>query len=454
MSKKVLLLEDDLAAAEEIQRFLTRRNFTVRLAYSLQQVREELTNFSPQAAILDLKLPDGNSLEFLPELLEKYPDCRVLMMSGYGSIPQAVEAIKKGADDFLTKPVHPEQLLHALQRQWKAEQLRSRVEVYELMLADQRQMVAGPSAAMQKVLQTCRSAAQSHSTILITGETGTGKHLLAHFIHQNSPRAGAPFVYINCASLSETLLESDLFGHERGAFTGAISQKKGRVELADQGTLFLDEIGEIPPALQAKLLHFIEYGEFQRVGSTQTRRADCRLLCATNRNLAELVREKKFREDLFYRINVIQVHIPPLRERPEDIPPLLEHFLNYFCRDLGRPPLQLSDSLKKKLITYSWPGNIREMKNAVERAVVLATGTQLREADFPLSGQVTGEAPNHLFAPGPLQQALNRFKREFIQKVLESCNGNQTRAAEILQIQRSYLNRLLHEANDSGQVPD
>jgi len=251
-------------------------------------------------------------------------------------------------------------------------------------------------------------------------------------------------VYINCATLSDTLLESDLFGHEQGAFTGAVKQKRGRVELAHRGTLFLDEIGELPLNLQAKLLHFLEYGEFNRVGGTETLRSDVRIICATNRELDKMAAKGEFREDLFYRINVVNIQIPPLRERPEDIVPLFEHFFQKYVQEFGKPRLTYTEQLVKKLSRYPWYGNIRELQNAVERAVVLCQSNRRTEKDFSFLSLPVA-AKESIFQPRPLQETLTEFKREYIRQILEYTGGNQTQAAKILQIQRTYLSRLLKE---------
>jgi transcriptional regulator with PAS, ATPase and Fis domain len=306
-------------------------------------------------------------------------------------------------------------------------------------------MVIGKSERMKELIKTCQTSAKSDATILITGETGTGKHLIAHYIHQNSNRSQYPFVYVNCATFTENLLESDLFGHEKGAFTGAIKQKRGRMELANQGTLFLDEIGEIPLPLQAKLLHFIEYGEFQRVGGTQTLRSNTRIVCATNRDLSEELKTGRFREDLFYRVNVIQIQVPPLRERREDIPIYIDYFLEKYSLDVSKMRCELNVKLAEKLKNYPWPGNIRELQNAIERAVVLCPTHKLQEKDFPFLASPAEIVSEGIFSPRPWNQAQIEFKKEYLKKILEQTNGNQTQAAKILKIQRSFLNRMIKE---------
>ncbi|WP_457566685.1 sigma-54-dependent transcriptional regulator [Caldithrix abyssi] len=445
MKIKVLIVDDDTLLSDEMAAFLSRSGYSVEQAQTLTEARSTVSAFAPDILLLDLKLPDGSGLDLLPEIREKFPQTTIILLSGYGSIPEVVTAIKQGAEDFLTKPLDPDHLLLRLQKVQTHKQLSTRLKILELDWENQRQMIIGQSRKMQEVIKQSQAVAQGNTTVLISGETGTGKHLLAYYIHQNSPRSEAPFVYVNCATLSDQLLESDLFGHEKGAFTGAVRQKEGRVELARGGTLFLDEIGELPITLQAKLLHFIEYGEFQRVGGTKTLRANVRIICATNRNLQQEIEQGRFREDLYFRINVVRVEIPPLRERPEDIPELFDFFLQKFCRELGKPLLNYSPSLREKLLRYPWPGNIRELRNALERAVALCNTWQLSEEDFPFLKSDAPMQEDPLFAPTDLQTALTRFKRRYLQRILQGVNGNQSQAARILHIQRTYLNRLIKE---------
>ncbi len=445
MKIKILVVDDDLDLAKEVSRFLKENNYDVKSVGTLEMARKSLAEFQPDVILLDLKLPDGSGIDFLPDVKDRAPETIVVMLSGYGNIPIAVDAIKQGANDFLTKPVEPDYLLFSLERLVEQKHLRNRLIIQDLEIADRRKMILGTSKLMQDVLENCQIAAQRDSTILLTGETGTGKQLLAHFIHQNSPRKDFSFVYINCATLSETLLESDLFGHEKGSFTGAMKQKRGRVELANNGTLFLDEIGELPLNLQSKLLHFIEYGEFQRVGGLETLRSSVRTICATNRNLEMQLKEGKFREDLFYRINIIQITIPPLRDRKEDIPVLISYFMEKYSRELGKPNCRIPQTLIDKLVNYGWPGNIRELQNALERATVFCKSNQLTPKDFPLFQINTGKETNKLFQAQPLQEALNAFKKQYISKLLKTAGNNQTQVAKILKIQRTYLNRLIRE---------
>lgn len=443
MKTRIFILDDDVSFSNELQLFLQDLQYDVETADRLSNAKEKIVAFNPDILLLDVQLPDGNGVDFLDFVQEHLPGLTVVMLSGYGSISVAIQAIKKGAEDFLSKPVNPDHLKIYLEKLIERKQLKNILRLREL--EERGEMFIGPSQQMKALLEQARTAARSEAIVLIQGETGTGKQLLAHYIHEQSPRAAGPFVYVNCATLSETLIESDLFGHEKGAFTGAHQMKQGRVELANGGTLFLDEIAELPVNLQAKLLHFIEYGQYQRVGGTNTLKSDVRVICATNKDLQNMVQEQRFRQDLFFRINIITLRIPPLRERPEDILPFVEFFLEKFARDLKKRKPELSDALKQKLQAYYWPGNIRELRNAIERAVILSDKPVLSEKDFPFLQASTLPVDQTLFSPRPLNEAVNDFKKEYLKQVLKHTAGNQTQAAKILQIQRTYLNRLLQE---------
>jgi DNA-binding NtrC family response regulator len=444
MKTKILLVDDDVSLAGDISKLLEDTGYEVRHAGLLGEAKERWKTYQPDICLLDLNLPDGDGLDFLDVVISEDADMSVLILSGYGNIPVAIEAIKKGAEDFFTKPVDPDHLLLYLEKLILRRRLHNQALLHSLDMAAENKSIIGESQEMKEMLGVARTAASSHSSILVTGESGTGKHLIAHLIHQNSPRNQEAFVYINCATLSENLLESDLFGHERGAFTGAHKMKKGRVEIANRGTLFLDEIGEIALDLQAKLLHFLEYGEYQRVGGTDTWKADVRVVCATNRDLQKEVSKGRFRQDLFYRINVIQLEIPALRERIGDIPILIDYFVNRFAKDLGKSVLPLADKTMERLCNYSWPGNVRELQNAVERAMVLCQAKRLTDKDFPfLTTPLDGG--DELFRPRPLQQAVSEFKATYIRQLLKQTGKNQSKAAEVLKIQRTYLNRLIKE---------
>ena len=392
--------------------------------------------------ILDLNLPDRDGLDLLAEI--SAGDCLadVVILTAHGSIGRAVEAVKLGAVDFLTKPADFGLMRRVVDRTLKARRRDSAASA----AAEQRNgMVRGESKAMSDLLAMAEKVAGAPTTILITGESGTGKQVLAEHIHARGPRNDGPFVYVNCVAISDELSASTLFGHERGAFTGAVARKPGRLELAAGGTAFLDEIGDISPDLQSKLLHFLESGEFERVGGNQTVSVDCRIIAATNRDLAGAVRDGSFREDLYYRLNVIRLELPPLRERTEDIPVLAGTFLKRLSRDLKRGEMGFDTATLRIMCGYRWPGNIRQLRNAVERMAVLAPGPRLT-ADL-LPPEITGAAdrPASPADDLPYRDAVVAFKRRYVSRVLDLCDGNQTRAAREMDLQRTYLNKLIKE---------
>ncbi|MBN1893044.1 sigma-54-dependent Fis family transcriptional regulator, partial [bacterium] len=366
-----------------------------------------------------------------------------VIMSGYGTIEKAVEAMKLGAFDFLPKPCGPDHVLLVVRKALERRRMRAENRYLREHLKEEYRMVPSEDPGMKKIMELAGQVAQSTTTVLISGESGTGKQLLARAIHAMSGRRDKPFVQVNCTTLSEQLLESDLFGHEKGAFTGAHQPKKGRVELADGGTLFLDEIGDLSPLIQAKLLHFLERGEFERVGGMKVWKVDARVLAATNRKLETEVKEGRFREDLFFRLNVVNFILPPLRERPGDIPLLADHFLKKFSSQMGRHIPVFSPEWKDAMRKYAWPGNIRELENAVERAVVLSSGQEI--ASDLLPPQLLQESGGGIEPGLPLDEAIRRFKRQYIRKILDSTEWNQSKASGILGIQRTYLSKLIHD---------
>jgi DNA-binding NtrC family response regulator len=351
--------------------------------------------------------------------------------------------MKAGASEFLTKPPDREHLLLVVERVVERKALRREVARCRRREAEEFAIVGGKAPSMKNFLENLERVAATDTTVLITGETGTGKELAARVIWERGGRSSKPFVVVNCAILSETLLESDLFGHERGAFTGAVSTKTGMIEEADGGTLFLDEVGEIPPAVQAKLLRVIENGEFQRVGSTTSRTSDVRVVAATNRDLEEEVDRGSFRSDLYHRLSVVTLRLPPLRDRIEDLEDIALHYLGRLGGELGRPEQELSAEVWECMRQYGWPGNIREVRNVLERALVLSPGGEIRPEDIP-----AGEAAPAAVSVAPpsqlsLSEAMEECKKQIIKGALDSCGGNQTRAAEMLGVNRSSLNRLL-----------
>jgi DNA-binding NtrC family response regulator len=371
------------------------------------------------------------------------PDVLVIMLTAFGTIEKAVEAMKKGAYDFIPKPCEPEHILLTIEKALERKNLVQEKDYLKEEINSQYDIIWGESSEMKKIKELILKVASAKSTILIQGESGTGKQVLARAIHNLSNRKDKPFVYVNCVALSEQLLESDLFGHEKGAFTGAYQRKKGRLETAHTGTVFLDEIGDITPVIQTKFLHFLESGEFERVGGTQTLKVDARIIAATNRDLSKALEEKKFREDLFFRLNVISITVPPLRNRKEDILILANYFLKKFNQEMKKRIISIDPQTLEVFSTYNWPGNIRELQNILERAVVLAPFDTITP-ELVLS-QLSHTKKEELLPGIPLEDALKKFKKEFITQTLSLTKNNQSQAAKLLDIQRTYLNRLIKE---------
>jgi DNA-binding NtrC family response regulator len=410
--------------------------------------------------LLDVSLPDRNGLELLHEIRRRDPQLSIILITAYGSIDMARAAFKGGAQDFITKPWQNDELIAQVSLAIEGRRLRDENVQLKRALKQRYNFpnIVGKSEKMQTVLDLVTQVAPSRSTVLISGESGTGKEVFAKAIHSASTRADKPFIPINTGSIPVDLLESQLFGHVKGAFTSAIASKKGLFEVADQGTIFFDEISTISPETQAKLLRVIQEREFMRLGGTETIKVDVRILAASNEDLIKLVREGRFREDLFHRLNVISLHLPPLRERKEDIPLLIERFLQQFCQENGKPPRLFTHSAMKLLMDYDWPGNIRELENAVERAIVLSThesmdadllpesvrtreivkGVRLQLAEFlpPLPGEAGGQG----VSPS-LFEILEEVERRIIVDMLERTNWNQTEAAERFQVPLSTLNQ-------------
>ncbi len=382
---RILVVDDERSILTTIEAALKNLGHLVELAESGEMAITLMRRSVPDIILTDLRMDGMSGLDLLGKAREYFPTATVVLMTAFGTIDTAVSAIKNGAYDYLVKPFTPEQLEHLIE---KIEDYR-RLREENTKLRDQVDALSEPSAILtqnprtQKVLDMAKKVAVTDSTILITGESGTGKTLLAKLIHDGSPRSKGPFAVVNCATLSENLLESELFGHVRGAFTGAVKDKMGRLQVADTGTVFLDEIGEVSPNLQTKLLRFLQEREFERVGDTKTVRVDVRIIAATNKDLEKEVKEGRFREDLYFRLNVIDLHMPSLRQRPEDILTLADQLLARSFASTGRRPRPLNDSAKAAIQGYGWPGNIRELKNALERAAILCTGDQVSVEDLP-----------------------------------------------------------------------
>jgi len=403
--------------------------------------------------LTDFKMPRITGMDILKRAREKMPDAKVIIMTAYGTVENAVEAMKLGAFDYITKPFSVDEILLLVKRALEfstlqRENLRLHTELEEVYGS---KSIVGKSAAMKKIFEVIGTVSQSRSTVLITGESGTGKELVARAIHYSSPRKSGPFVKLNCAALPSELMESELFGHEKGAFTGAVKKYRGRFERADRGTLLLDEISEMSPHLQAKLLRVLQEREFEPVGSTETIKVDVRIIATTNRSIPELIEKGKFREDLFYRLNVINVMLPPLRDRRTDIPILSEHFLEKYNGENGKAVEGISDDVLDVWLEYDWPGNVRELENAVERGIVMCKGKMLEIQDIPA---VTGERGTLLesFSGLPFNGAVKGLKsgmtladmeRELIMKTLETQGGNRTNTANLLGISvRTLRNKL------------
>jgi DNA-binding NtrC family response regulator len=443
----LLIVDDESALREAIAERLADHGFIVQQAASGEAAIERLAEFAYDIIITDLRLPGVDGRRVLDAALERYPEIIAIVITGFGTVKDAVEAIKGGAADFITKPFQFDALLHVLhsaleQRRLKSENAYLRSQLEERYRLDG---LVGKSSVMRDLFHLLEIVAATSSTVLITGETGTGKELAARAIHHNSTRRANRFVAINCSAIPETLLEAELFGHARGAFTGAVGTRQGRFEQAHRGTLFLDEVGTMSPALQAKLLRVLQEREFERVGDSHTIRVDVRVIAATHSDLQRMVGEGSFREDLFYRLNVIPIKMPPLRERREDIPLLVQHFVQRLCSELGRPAATLSQEAMRRLMAHAWPGNVRELENAIERALAFSQGRgQIDVQD--LAPEIETQPPAahaaELWLPEngmDLEEYISGVELALIRRSLERTHGNKRRAAELLGLKRTTL---------------
>jgi two-component system response regulator HydG len=466
----LLVADDDEAVRLSLERTLTREGYDVVLAPDGQAALDRLRQGGIDLLLSDLRMPGLTGLELLKLAKEVAPDVDVILLTAFGTVEEAVRAMKDGAIDFLTKPLQRAQLLRVVRQALERRSLIQQNRALQQRLDDllrQGNMI-GVSPAFKQMMTLIRQVADSSATVLIQGESGTGKELVARAIHDGSPRHAGPFVAVNCAALPETLLESELFGYEKGAFTGAAGRKEGRFELADGGTLFLDEVADLSPLTQPKILRVLQEGEFERVGGTRTLRVDVRIVTATNQDLAQLVRDKRFREDLYYRLNVITVTTPPLRERREDIRVLAQHFLRVYAAKNNRTLEGFSDEVLGCLEAYRWPGNVRELENVVERAVVLARGTVIEVGNLP--GNVTersvtftreepaagrpGAAPDGVFTIR-IGTPLAEIDQRVLEETLRFAKGNRTVTAKLLGIDPKTVFRKLKqvEAEEGGDEP-
>ncbi len=448
MVPSVLIVDDEKHTREGLQEALADA-YDVSVAANADEAFNLMDAQEFDVILTDLRMPGKSGLKVIDKALTLPNKPAVLMMTAYGNIESAVEAMKRGAVDFLTKPVNIERLEVLIQRALKTRTLEVEVKQLHERLDEKFNFegIVGNSARLQEVIDRVRLVAPSRATILIEGESGTGKELIAQAVHQCSPRARAPFIAVHCAALSENLLESELFGHERGAFTGATERRVGRFESADTGTLFLDEIGEISASTQVKLLRFLESRTIERVGGNKPLELDVRLVAATNRNLEQLVKDGKFREDLFFRLNVVRILMPPLRARPEDIPLLLAHYLNYFSKENGLPPLTLEPGALQTLQSYPWPGNIRELRNFCENAVVLRRGGKLSEFDLEpkYRGVAAADGSGTPVAAAANPLSVEENEKRLLREALIKARGNRTKAAQFMGISRRTLHRKLSQ---------
>jgi len=448
-SQHLLFVDDEAPFREVIAERLVEHGFIVTQASTGEEAVARLSEFAYDVLVTDLRLPGIDGRQVLDEAFALYPQIVALVVTGYGTVREAVAVTRLGAEGFITKPFQFEELLHELdaaleKRRLKAENAYLREQLHERFRLDG---IIGRTPIMLQLFDLLRTVAGTSSTVLVSGETGTGKELAARAIHDGSPRSSQRFVAINCSAIPESLLEAELFGHVRGAFTGAVANRQGRVEQAHRGTLFLDEVGTMSPALQAKLLRVLQAREFERVGDSQTVKVDVRVIAATNSDLPQMVRAGSFREDLFYRLNVIPVRMPPLRERRADIPLLAQHFLDRLCRESvpQRPRVTLAQDAQQALMAFHWPGNVRQLENIVERAFALSPGrSELTAADLPddvreARGMPTPADVSFTDDGVEMERLVSDFEHSLIRKALEHTGGNKRRAADLLHLKRTTL---------------
>ncbi len=425
-----------------LTRILAREGYDAVAVESGSLALRELGAEEIDLAVLDIRMPEMDGLELLAQIKDFNPALPVIMVTAYGTVDSAIQALRSGAYDYITKPFDTDEIKLTVAKALERERLLAENRYLHQQLEQRYSFdgIIGGAASMKETFEIASSVAASTANVLITGESGTGKELLARSIHYNSPRKDKPFIVLNCAALSEGVLESELFGHEKGAFTGAVATKKGRFEMAHEGTLFIDEVAEMSLNAQVKLLRVIQEHEFERVGGTRTIRCDVRLVAATNKDLAEQVRLGRFREDLYYRLNVVNIHVPPLRERREDIEPLARHFLNHFSAEMGRAIEEISPRALSCLLAYEWPGNVRELQNAMERAVVMSRNGMVTPRELPQD--IRDQDEICLTVPergGGLTEILEDLERQLIVQTLRRERGSQTRTAEVLGIKRTTL---------------
>jgi DNA-binding NtrC family response regulator len=438
MSDKILIVDDEASNRNILGQELIHRGYAVDLAREGREAIRKLESAPADLMILDYMMPAMNGLDVLKELRALGNEIPVIMITAYGSVERAVDAMRAGAYDFITRPFEPDHIALVVQKALERHRLQREVEVLTEEAGQRHRLVMGDSPKMRQVVETAKRAAVSNATVMLLGESGTGKEVFARNIHKWSDRRDKPFAVINCVGLSKELLESDLFGHEQGAFTGAHQRKKGKLELAHAGTEFFDEIGDISLELQAKLLRFLQEREFERVGGVMAISVDVRVIAATNRDLQEALTKRTFREDLYHRLNVIALRLPPLRERKEDIPVLLHYFLKKFSTETGRSVSAISDQVLRGLVAYDWPGNVRELANVIERAVVLGAMPVANSSEVVLTID-----PVKADQTVSYRDAVNAARKDIIQRALTKTHGNRAASARLLHLETKYFLKLI-----------
>ena len=441
MSEKILIVDDEPSNRKILAQELVHRGFAVDTARGGREALAMIESTPPDLAIVDFMMPDLSGLEVLKELRDKGLDTPVIMITAYSSVDRAVEAMKAGAYDFVTRPFDPDHINLVVRKALERQSLKREVEVLSQEIRDRYHLIVGESTKMKLAVEMAKKAAASNATVLLLGESGTGKELFARFIHNHSERANRPFIAINSVGLSPELLESDLFGHEQGAFTGAHRTKKGKIELANGGTIFFDEIGDISREMQAKLLRFLQEREFERVGGITPISVDVRVIAATNRDLAAAVKNGAFRDDLYHRLNVVAITPPPLRERREDIPNLVDFFLRKFASATGRNITAISDMALAKLSAYDWPGNVRELANVIERAVVLGSVATINASDLP--PEIVSQSATTTVNGMSYHDGVNAARKQLVIAALGKTAGNRAAAARLLGLEAKYFLRLM-----------
>jgi len=429
---KILIVDDEQIVRDSLTHWFEEDGYQVSSAADAFDVLKDLQPGKYDIMLVDIKMPKMSGLELLEKVKEIDPDCIVIIITAYASVPSAVQALKNGAFDYVTKPIDPDELSHLIknaikQKALKQENIALKTSIDEMFSFEG---LIGESSEMKKVFELIKIVAPQDTTVMIRGESGTGKELIARAIHMNSPRKYYPIIPVNCGAFTETLLESELFGHEKGAFTGAQYRRKGKIEMANGGTLFLDEVGSVSPKMQVELLRVLESKQFTRVGGSEIVKVDFRLISATNENLEKLVEEGRFREDLYYRLNVFTIYIPPLRERRSDIPILANHFVQKFARQMNKPILKISDEAMEILLNHSWPGNVRELENAIERAMVVGNPPEIKPSDLPFHIEKVNSYES---------DSLEEIEKNHIQRVLKKYDWNISKAATALNIDRVTL---------------